>query len=76
MFRGGKLRQRTVIDIDTAEKIGFVSDVEINEFDGSISALVVRKHGMLLKLGEVSIPWECISAVGNEFILVKRCDNS
>ena len=78
MFRGYNLRQRTVIDIDTAERIGSVSDVEIDEATGNISSIIVkRRYGFFsgfFGFGEVTIPWGAIEAVGRAFVLVKTFD--
>ena len=75
MFRGYKLKQRTVIDINTAEKIGYVADVEIDEISGSISHLIVSRYtswwSTLFGIGEISLPWEAVTALSDEFVLVK-----
>lgn len=49
MFRGYSLRQREVVNIATAERLGFISDVEINDKTGNIEAIIVPKHGWFLK---------------------------
>lgn len=75
MFHGAKLRRRTVIDINTAECIGYVSDIEIDEQSGRITAVIVRKHygilASLLRIGEITVPWRTITAMSDEFVLVK-----
>lgn len=75
MFHGGKLRRRTVIDINTAECIGYVSDIEIDEQSGRITAVIVRKSygffASLFRIGETSVPWGAITAMSDEFVLVK-----
>ena len=80
LFNGAKLRRRTVIDINTAECIGYVSDIEIDETDGRITAVIVRKHygllASLFRIGEMSVPWHTITAMSNEFVLVKSYDFS
>ncbi len=78
MFHGGKLRRRAVIDIKTAECIGYVSDIEIDESNGRITAVIVRKHygllASLFRIGELSVPWNTITAMSDEFVLVKSFD--
>ena len=78
MFHGGKLRRRTVIDIKTAECIGYVSDIEIDENSGRVTAVIIRKHAgilaALLRVGETSVPWRAITAMSDEFVLVKSFD--
>ena len=36
MFRGYSLRQKEVVNISTAERLGFIRDVEINENSGIV----------------------------------------
>lgn len=78
MFNGAALRRRTVIDTETAQKIGYVSDIEIDELSGRISAVIVRRNGRLLSglfgFGEISLPWQAITAMSDEFVLVKTFD--
>lgn len=78
MFNGAKLRRRTVINAVTAERMGFVSDIEIDELNGRVSAVIVRKYSgffaNILKMGEMAIPWHAITAMSDEFVLVKPFD--
>lgn len=75
MFRGYNLRQRVVIDIASAECIGIISDVEIDESNGNISAIIIKRRGGIFRalfgMGEIRIPWTSIEAVGREYVLVK-----
>ena len=75
MFRGIKLCRREVIDISTAERLGMVSDVEINEKTGNIDALIVPRCGRILAQfwgkGELVIPWNNVVVMGKEVILVQ-----
>ncbi len=74
MSRGYELKNKEVININTAERIGYVSDVEFGEDSGTIEALVVpRRGGLWSKLTgtEVIIPWELIEVVGKDVILVR-----
>lgn len=74
MFRGYDLRQRIVIDVNTAERLGTISDVEIGESDGAIRQIIIRRRGgffvRAFGFGEISVPWSAITAVGREFVLV------
>ncbi|MEE1351292.1 MAG: YlmC/YmxH family sporulation protein [Clostridia bacterium] len=78
MFNGTKLRRRTVIDSVTAERIGYVSDIEIDELNGRISAVIIRRYSGWLsgvfKIGEMAVPWNAITAMSDEFVLVKPFD--
>ncbi len=75
MFNGGKLRRRTVIDVNTAECIGYVSDIEIDESAGTIRSIIVRRRigffASILSIGEISVPWRAITAMSDDFVLVK-----
>lgn len=78
MFNGAKMRRRTVIDANTAERIGYVADIEIDELNGRISAVIIRRGGGFLSgvfhMGEIGIPWNAITAMSDEFVLVKTFD--
>lgn len=72
MFRGDKLRHREVIDAVTAECLGYVWDMEIDEREGRITALVILRGGWWRRffgIGEIIIPWSNIAAVGDKFVL-------
>ena len=75
MFRGCKLRQKEVINITTAERLGYVSDVEISEKTGTIEAIIVPRRGCFFRRiiggGELIIPWNAIQAVGDDLVLVR-----
>lgn len=78
MFRAMKLRQLEVISVTDARRLGFVRDVDINETDGSVTALIVPKGtgfwGKFFHRGEYVIPWESIVAAGRDLVLVKTDD--
>ena len=71
MFRGGNLRRREVVDVCTAERLGFVWDLEIDEKEGRITAIIVMRGGWrrLFGIGEFIIPWSDIAVVGDKYIL-------
>lgn len=78
MFRGYNLRQKEVINIKTAERLGNIRDVEISEETGCIEAIIVPRRGFSLGRlfggGELIIPWSAIEAVGDEIVLVRLFD--
>lgn len=80
MFRGHNLRQKEVISITTAERLGFISDVEISERTGNIEAVIVPRRGCFFKRlfggGELVIPWNSIEVVGDDVVLVRLFCNS
>ena len=79
MFRSNSLRQRVVISVDTAERLGTVSDIEIDEISGRITKIIVTRSGFFssfFRFRELIIPWDAITAAGSEFILVKSYEIS
>lgn len=74
MFRACDLRQKEVINIRTAEKLGFIRDVEINFDTGKIDALIIPKRKSIFKIfsaeKEYEILWTDIIKIGNEVVLV------
>ena len=77
MFRGYDLRQRIVIDVNTAERLGTISDVEIGESDGAIRQIIIRRRGGFFArafgFGEVSVPWSGGRVVGRGIGLGNSC---
>lgn len=47
MFRGYNLKQKEVVNIKTAERLGRISDVEISESTGNIEAIIVPQKRVL-----------------------------
>lgn len=78
MFRGHSFKQKEVINVTTAERLGYIRDVEINERTGNIEAIIVpRRASFFLRLlggGEIIIPWSSIETVGSEIVLVRIFD--
>ena len=74
MFRAHNLKRKEVIDINTAERLGYVSDVEIGEERGSIEAIIVPKRGGIFSFlmgAELVIPWSMVEVVGKDVVLVR-----
>ncbi len=66
------LRQREVINIISAERIGYVADVELDAKTGLIDSVIIPKRvGLFSKRQEFSIPWEKIVSIGRDIILVE-----
>ncbi len=78
MFRGYNLKQKEVVNIKTAQRLGRISDVEISELTGNVEAIIVPRKGCLLKRllggGEMIIPWSAIEVVGEDLVLVRLFD--
>ncbi|MBP3360569.1 MAG: YlmC/YmxH family sporulation protein [Clostridia bacterium] len=75
MLRSCDLRQKEVINIRTAERIGYIEDVDIDFETGRILSVIIPKHRIFfLKRDDFVIPWESIVHVGRELILVDYCE--
>ena len=68
------LRQKKVIDIDSAELLGCISDMDIDVASGKIRSVTVSKNGFsrfIHDAKEIMIEWDEVTAIGSEYILVK-----
>ncbi len=73
MYRAGELRQKEVINIADASRLGFVADVEVSLEAGAIESVIVPGKTRLLNFGQgkdLIIPWEKIKRIGEDVILV------
>ena len=74
MLKNFDLRQKKVIDIDTAELVGFIRDMDIDFETGSIRSVTIPGKGVfggLLGGSGVTVPWEDVIAIGSEYVLIK-----
>lgn len=75
MVRACDLKQREVINIADAERLGYVYDVDIEFETGRILSLIIPRRkgffGAFFGRSDYVIPWENIVAVGKDIILVK-----
>ncbi|MGN1030340.1 MAG: PRC-barrel domain-containing protein [Butyricicoccaceae bacterium] len=70
--RIAELRCKEVISISDGNRIGFVSDVQIDTCTGRIHALVVPGRGRCFGLfgrKDHLIPWETVRRIGEDIIL-------
>mgnify|MGYP001067372894 CR=1 FL=1 len=74
MNRSSDFRQKEVINLSDGKRLGFVSDVEIDLETGRVEAIILpgvgKLFGLIGKDNEFSIPWEKITKVGEDIILV------
>ena len=72
--KGLDFRHKEVISIKTAKRLGFVQDVNADLKTGTITSIIVpgnKKTFNWFSYGnEVVIPWENISCIGEDIILV------
>ena len=68
-----ELRCKEVINITDGQRLGFVSDVEVQLPEGKVLALVVpgpcRFFGLFGRKDDFVIPWNCIRRIGSDIIL-------
>lgn len=71
------LRQKKVIDVKTAEQVGFIRDMEIDFATGKIKSVTIPKKGIfgMFSLGKnTTVPWDSVVAIGSEYVIVKMSD--
>ena len=70
-----ELRCKEVINITDGQRLGFVSDVEVQLPEGKVLALVVpgpcRFFGLFWRKEEFVIPWNNNRRIGSDIILVE-----
>ena len=68
------LREKEIINLQNGHRLGYVHDVEITLPQGEVQALIVlgtsRFFGLLGREEDVVIPWNKITKIGEDIILV------
>ncbi len=67
------LRNKEVVNIADGSRLGYVCDIEIDLECGRIIALIVPMRTKIFSVGKAKhyrIPWDMISRIGDDFILV------
>ncbi len=68
------LKSKQVVCVKNGVVLGFVSDVELNTYDGRIESIVIfgrpRFFGIFGREEDIIIPWNEITVIGNETVLV------
>jgi len=68
------LRQKEIVNITDGARYGFVSDLELDTCEGRILSLIVPGPGRVLGVfgrdQEYRIPWDKITKIGDDIILV------
>ncbi|MCL2563634.1 MAG: YlmC/YmxH family sporulation protein [Oscillospiraceae bacterium] len=69
------LRYKEIINLQNGNRLGFVYDAEITMPEGQVTALIVpgpaRFFGLFGRGEDMVIPWEKISKIGADIILVE-----
>ena len=69
-----ELCRKDVIDIETGNRIGCVSDVDVETCSGQVAFLCVKQDGLfsLKPPPPLKVPWNDIVVIGQETVLVKN----
>ncbi len=68
-----ELSRREVINIETAARVGFVSDMDLNTETGEVTALLVRSPGGLFRSPPpVRVLFRDVIRIGEETVLVSK----
>ena len=74
MARIYDIRQKEVININDGCRFGYICDLEIDEEEGQIIAIIIPGPGKVFGMfggdQEYNIPWSCIKQIGDDIILV------
>ncbi len=73
------LRQKKVIDVDTAEQIGYIRDMDIDFASGKILSVTIPKSSFSWFLHDfkgITVSWDEVLAIGSEYVLVKFKKNN
>ena len=74
--KGLDFKHKEVINITDGKRLGFVQDVTADLKTGTITSIIVpgnskRIVNWLSSLNDITIPWENITCLGEDIILVK-----
>lgn len=72
--KGMDFRHKEVINIKNAKRLGRVQDVNANLTTGTITSIIVPGTNKMFNIfsneNEIIIPWNKITCIGDEIILV------
>ncbi|MDR0957907.1 MAG: YlmC/YmxH family sporulation protein [Clostridiales bacterium] len=72
-----EIKQKEVINVRDGDRLGLVSDLNIDETCGKICELIIPAPGRILGVfgreQEYRIPWSCVRKLGDDLIIVE-CD--
>lgn len=74
IYRFSEIRSKEVIHITDGERIGFISDLEIDFDSGKIISLCIpgayKMMGLFGKDREKTVNWEDIKKIGDDLIII------
>ena len=74
--KGLDFKHKEVINITDGKRLGFVQDVTADLKTGTITSIIVpgnskKIFNLFSSLNDITIPWENITCLGEDIILVK-----
>ncbi len=74
--KGLDFKHKEVININNGKRLGFVQDVTADLKTGTITSIIVPGNSKKLSnlfstINDLTIPWENITCIGDDIILVK-----
>lgn len=77
-MRLGEMQEKEVINLCDCKRLGYVSDLVIDECKGCIIAIILPGEskfcGLFGNHSEFVIPFECIKKIGPDIIMVEICE--
>ena len=74
------LKAKEIINLSDGQKLGFVSDVELDLNTGKVTAILVQGQykflGLLGKENDLIIKWENIKKIGDDIIIIGDLDKN
>lgn len=78
--RASDFRHKEVIDISTGNRLGFMTDIDVDLVKGNINAIIIpgkrRFFGFLPPEEDIVIEWQKIKKIGDDIILVTLGDEN
>lgn len=75
MITLSELQQKEVVMMESGERLGYITDLEIDETNGMIIAIIIsyrQANGSFFqRTQERLIPWQQIAIIGTDIILIK-----
>ena len=69
------LHYKEVINVQDGKRLGYIGDAEIDLESGEVRSLIVpgryRFFGLFGREDDYILPWDCISRIGDDIILVE-----
>lgn len=79
MIKLSELQMKEIVLMSSGKKLGFVDDLEIDEVEGLITAIIVldsnTRSSFFTKPSEIIVYWEQIVTIGADVILIKERKN-